>query len=176
MERLQVRLEGLTDGRHALHLQRPTVPLRATGTPGEFVAGIRYRAWSPPSALHPTIGVDTPLHFAIVDAWNQTMIGGCTYHVVHPGGRSYEVFPVNALEAEARRHGRFEEQRHISQQGPSDTQTTGSWVPPETMNTPIGRGRRELVVLPPDAPVPGVIPDLDADLPHTFDLRRRRPH
>ena len=107
LERVQVKLTGLTNNRYMLLCNGIRVPLNATGKQGEFVAGIRYRAWQPPSALHPTLGIDAPLIFDLVDTWNNQIIGGCTYHVSHPGGRSYETFPVNALEAQSRRINRF---------------------------------------------------------------------
>ena len=107
VERLQVKLEGVTEHRHHLVVNGHYVPLRATGRQGEFVAGIRYRAWQPPRALHPTIPVDAPLVFDLFDSWSGRSIGGCSYHVAHPGGRSFERFPINANEAETRRRARF---------------------------------------------------------------------
>jgi uncharacterized protein (DUF2126 family) len=102
-----VKLKGASPGRYVLACNRRRVPLRATGTQGEYVAGVRFKAWAPPSGLHPTISVQAPLTFDVVDTWNRHTIAGCTYHVRHPGGRTYDTFPVNANEAEARRISRF---------------------------------------------------------------------
>ena len=107
VERLQVKASGLTEGRHAILVNGRNIPLRATGI-GEGVAGVRFRAWQPPNTLHPTIAPHVPLSFEVWDGWRKRSLGGCAYHVAHPGGRNYSVFPVNAYEAEGRRLARFE--------------------------------------------------------------------
>jgi uncharacterized protein (DUF2126 family) len=107
LERIQVKLNNFTVERYTLSCNGVKVDLSPTGTKGEYVAGVRFKAWDPWSALHPTIGVDTPLVFDIVDDWNQKSIGGCTYFVAHPGGLSYDNYPINSLEAESRRINRF---------------------------------------------------------------------
>jgi uncharacterized protein (DUF2126 family)/transglutaminase-like putative cysteine protease len=113
-ERLQVSVRGFVPERQILTCNGRPVPLAATGTPGHHVAGVRYQAWKPWSALHPTLEIDSPLHFDVVDRPSALSLGGATYHVVHPGGRSYEHPPVNANEAEARRARRFEAMGHTT--------------------------------------------------------------
>ncbi|MBL0206496.1 MAG: transglutaminase family protein [Propionivibrio sp.] len=106
-ERVQVKVSGMSGDRYVLTCNGKAIPLQPTGNVGEFVAGVRYRAWLPESSLHPTIGVHAPLVFDLVDTWMKRSLGGCQYHVEHPGGRNPERYPVNANEAEGRRLARF---------------------------------------------------------------------
>jgi uncharacterized protein (DUF2126 family) len=122
IERVQVRLRGATSSRHTITCNGIEVPLHPTGMHGEFVAGVRYRAWQPSSCLHPTIGIHSPLHFDVYDRWNQRAIAGCTYYVTHPGGRAADKRPVNAAAAESRRIARFEMAGH----------TSGRYLPTQT--------------------------------------------
>jgi uncharacterized protein (DUF2126 family)/transglutaminase-like putative cysteine protease len=112
LERVQVKVEGFVEERYRVLCNGYEVPVCPTGTNGQFVGGIRYRAWQPPSCLHPTIGIHSPLHVDIYDTWAERSVAGGTYHVVHPGGRASEVRPVNAVAAESRRLARFEARGH----------------------------------------------------------------
>ncbi len=107
LERIEVHVNGMNPARHTVTVNGHPLPLQPTGVVGEYVASVRYKAWNPPSSLHPSIGVHAPLTVDLIDTWMKRSLGGCQYHVVHPGGRSYEGFPVNAYEAESRRMARF---------------------------------------------------------------------
>jgi uncharacterized protein (DUF2126 family) len=125
LERMEVHVKGLNESRYVITCNGKALPLQSTGTVGEFVAGVRYKAWNPPSSLHPTIGVHAPITFDIVDTWMKRSLGGCQYHVTHPGGLSYDSFPVNSYEAESRRLTRFTAMGH----------TPGLMnIPPATIN------------------------------------------
>ena len=126
VERLQVKLSGLTNTRYVVACNGKRVPLISTGRQGEAVGGVRYRAWQSPNSLHPNIGVDAPLTFDVYDRWSERAVAGCTYHVAHQGGRNFEQFPVNAYEAESRRLARFTPFGH----------TAGSYVEPADISRP----------------------------------------
>jgi uncharacterized protein (DUF2126 family) len=112
LERVQALVSGQTGERYKVTCNGRGLPLADTGRANEAVAGVRFRAWQPPSALHPTIAPHVPLTFDIVDTWSGRSVGGCRYHVAHPGGRNFETFPINAYEAEGRRLARFESIGH----------------------------------------------------------------
>jgi uncharacterized protein (DUF2126 family) len=113
VERLQVKVQGMTDPRHLIVCNGRKLPLHPTGVKGEYVAGVRYRAWQPPNCLHPTIPPDAPLVFNLVDTWLNRSLGGATYYLGHPGGKNPQTFPINAFEAESRRAARFTTMGHL---------------------------------------------------------------
>ncbi|MGZ5051981.1 MAG: transglutaminase family protein [Methylobacter sp.] len=164
LERIQVKVSGFTEGRYVLTCNGRRLPLRNTGRQGEYVAGVRYRAWQPPSALHPTIGPHVPLVIDVIDTWNGHSVGGCTYHVAHPGGRNYQTFPVNSYEAEGRRVTRFWDFGHT----PGAIADTPCIMPTAAVSNgrfsvhPTQQKRME----PPAE-------ELNREYPFTMDLRRR---
>ncbi|MEQ8661469.1 MAG: transglutaminase family protein, partial [Gammaproteobacteria bacterium] len=118
VERLQVEVTGFVPERYRVACNGYPVPLQPTGIRGNYVGGVRFKAWDPPSGMHPTIGSHDPLTFDLIDTWNGRSLGGCRYHVAHPGGLSHDNYPVNARAAESRRLARFESIGH--RQGAQD--------------------------------------------------------
>jgi len=168
LERVQVKVRDFVHERHILTCNGVKVPLVNTGVEGEYVSGVRYRAWQPWSALHPTIGVDTPLVFDVVDTWSKRSLGGFTYFVSHPGGRSYDSFPVNSLEAQSRRISRYWGFGHT--QGEVE-----ELRPPVKEQEPNDKSETSRSVLKNDSAKTFQYQELEGSLeyPHTLDLRRK---
>lgn len=169
LERVQVKVSDFVPERYTLTCNGVAVPLASTGKEGEYVAGVRYKAWQPYSALHPTIGVDTPLIFDVVDTWNKHSIGGMSYYVSHPGGRNYDTFPVNGYEAQARRINRFWDFNHSQGEAislpPIVSYESSSFALTKRVVLPRGHDSEKIFVyetLPPSL-----------EYPHVLDLRRK---
>ena len=170
LERVQVKVTNFIPERHILTCNAVAVPLNPTGVEGEFVAGVKYKAWQPWSALHPTIGVDTPLVFDIVDRWNERSLGGITYYVAHPGGRNYDTFPINSLEAESRRINRFWDFNHTQGEIVHHANETI-----EQSLVSINGAKRAVITKPHQKSKVFKYQELAKSLefPHTLDLRRK---
>ncbi|QIT57015.1 transglutaminase family protein [Aquisalimonas sp. 2447] len=153
VERVQIRCSGLDPDRHLITCNGRRVPLQCTGTPGDYVAGVRFRAWPDPLGRHPTVPVHAPLVFDLVDTGLGRPVGGCVHHVAHPGGRAYDTVPINANEAEARRMTRFWDWGHSP-----GGDTRPDWLAALRMR------RGDPATPPAEEP--------DPDCPHTLDLRR----
>lgn len=163
VERLEVKITGIQRERYKLLCNQTVVPLTETATRGTYVAAIRYKAWNPPSALHPTIEADVPLVFDLYDSWNERSVGGCTYHVSHPGGLSYGTFPVNSFEAESRRVNRFQEAAHSPRDiSPLLSQSGGEGEISRFISTDYQTSTT--------LPVQEIEPD--PEFPYTLDLRK----
>lgn len=158
VERVEVKIKNFNIDRYMITCHGIPVPLRETTVKGEYVAGVRYRAWSPPSALHPTLGTNVPLVFDVIDTWNSKSVGGCVYHVAHPGGRNYDVFPVNAYEAEGRRISRFQNHNH----------TPGTLMPRAAYGNVERYLEKSQIPVKFDPPPVKINPEY----PHTLDLRQ----
>ncbi|PUE65068.1 transglutaminase family protein [Arcobacter lacus] len=170
LERLQIKIQDFNEERYVITCNGVQVPLSKTEIEGEFVSGVRYKAWQPWSALHPTIKVDTPLTFDIIDKWNMRSIGGFNYFVSHPGGRSYDTFPVNSYEAESRRINRYWDFNHSQGEvTPMETQLFGeanssSFAFEATRSIKNKTGNKKLYF--------HEMPK-NKEYPHTLDLRQR---
>jgi uncharacterized protein (DUF2126 family) len=165
LERIQIKVKGMIGERYIVTCNGRRVPLKIFNTQAkdEMVAGIRFRAWQPPTALHPTIGVHAPLVFDLIDTWSGRSLGGCVYHVSHAGGRNPETLPVNAFEAEGRRAARFWEHGHT----PSLLSSAQpAWSPSAVQHSFQATEAVSEFVFPEQESV-------NPDYPNTLDLRRQ---
>ena len=171
VERVEVRLKNVPHDRYVVTCNERRVPLHSTSIKGQEAAGVRFRAWQPPTALHPTIGVHAPLTFDVFDTWNNRSIGGFTYHVSHPGGRSADDFPVNGFEAEGRRTARYTTDGHTA-----GTVSTLSHVQPAEQaalsNYVQGAQRIVNTEAQSQTATEPMLEPLNTEYPYTLDLRR----
>jgi len=116
MERIQVMLTGAVGDRpqrealgdrYAVLCNGHRVPMRSTGTAGDYVGGVRFRARSTQTAPHPALAPHAPLVFQVLDTWQQTFLGGAIYHVQPPSGEPDQTLPESFEEARSRLTERF---------------------------------------------------------------------
>jgi uncharacterized protein (DUF2126 family) len=107
VERVEILADGLVPERHRVLVNGQALPLVPTGKAGQYVGGVRFRAWAPPHSLHPHLGIHHPLRFDVLDTWGKRSLGACAYHVWHPEGRAFDTPPLTRFEAAARRAQRF---------------------------------------------------------------------
>ncbi|EWH08680.1 hypothetical protein DS2_16049 [Catenovulum agarivorans DS-2] len=165
LERVQLKVKGLVGDRYIVTCNGRRLPMKQTTDKGAMVAGIRFRAWQPPNALHPTIGVHAPLVFDVYDNWTGRSIGGFTYHVSHPGGRSFATFPVNAFEAEGRRLARFWQHGHTPNTYVEWQEDAPVWHPSQMQYRVEAHEAIADFIVPAEE-------SFNQDYPHTLDLRR----
>ena len=141
-QRVQVELTGLTPTHHILVCNGRRVPLQPTRTRGRFLAGVRYKAWNPPSSLHPTLWPVYSLVFDLLDARTGEVLGGCTWFPARPSLVGFSAAPAPVASGEPEREPHYRPQAAV----------LPPWSPGGRF-LPFGSGARKMPV--PEAPWAG---------------------